>query len=338
MKTFSNYKIRDLNLKNRIVMSPMCMYSSDNEGLVKRFHNIHYGSRAVGGAGLIILEATAIIPNGRISSRDLGIWDDKHIAGLKSLADDIHASGSKAAIQLAHAGRKSDSGDEFIVAPSPIAHSEKYKHPRELNKFDIENLIQKFKDAARRAESAGFDVIEIHAAHGYLIHQFLSPLSNTRTDKFGGNLQNRTRFLKEILLALRDVWPSEKPIFVRFSATDYNEEGIDKDEIIEIIDEVKEHFDLADISTGGLVDAHIEVYPGYQVPYAEKVKNKCNIPTMAVGLIETFDQIEEIVSNDRSDLVALGRQLLREPYTPFSMAFNKGIDVDFPDAYKRAFK
>lgn len=338
MKTFESYKIKDLNLKNRIVMSPMCMYSSDDNGLVKRFHNIHYASRAVGGVGLVILEATAIVPNGRISNRDLGIWDDTHVEGLKSIVDDVHHSGAKVAVQLAHAGRKSDSGDDFIVAPSAIAHSDKYKHPRELNKFDIENLIQKFKNAARRANEAGFDAIEIHAAHGYLVHQFLSPISNDRSDSFGGSLQNRTRFLKEILLAVRDVWPSEKPILVRFSATDYNKDGIDKDEIVDIINEVKEYIDLVDISTGGLVDADIDVYPGYQIPYAEKVKKKCNIPTMTVGLIDNFKQIEEILSNDRADLVALGRQLLRDPYTPFNMAYKEDIDIEFPDAYKRAFK
>lgn len=338
MKTFEKFEMKDLTLKNRIVMPPMCTYSSDENGFVQDFHRVHYGSRAIGGTGLIIIEATAIIPNGRISNRDLGIWNDNHIEGLKSLVENVHAYDSKIAIQLAHAGRKSDSGDEYIVAPSDIRHSEEYKFPHELKSCDIKDLIRKFKDSARRSLEAGFDAIEIHAAHGYLIHEFLSPLSNKRVDEYGGSLGNRTRFLKEILLSIKEVWPREKPIFVRFSATDYKQGGIDKNEIIDIINEVKEYFDIAHISTGGLVDVDINTFPGYQVSFAERVKKKCNIPTIAVGLIESFNQIEEILSNDRSDLVALGRKLLRNPYTPLHMATDQNIEIDFPYQYKRAFK
>lgn len=337
MKTFEKFEIKYLSLKNRIVMPPMCTYSSDEIGTVKDFHRIHYGSRAIGGTGLIILEATAIIPNGRISARDLGIWDDNHIEGLKSLVENVHAYDSKIAIQLAHAGRKSDSGDAYIVAPSDIRHSEEYKLPVELKGSDIMELINAFKDGAKRALEAGFDAIEIHAAHGYLIHEFLSPLTNERVDAYGGSLGNRTRFLKEILLAIKEVWPEEKPIIIRFSATDYKQGGIDKNEIVDIINEVKEYFDIADISTGGLVDVDIDTFPGYQVSFAERVKKKCDIPTISVGLIEDFNQIEEILANDRSDLVALGRKLLRDPYTPLHMAADEGIDIDFPPQYKRAF-
>lgn len=338
MKTFKKFNIKDLELKNRIVMPPMCTYSSDKDGFVKDFHRVHYASRAIGGTGLLIVEATAIIPNGRISNGDLGIWDDSHVEGLKSIVENVHAYDAKIAIQLAHAGRKSDSGDEYIVAPSSIQHSDEYAMPRELSLDDIKDLIEKFKDGARRALEAGFDAIEVHAAHGYLIHEFLSPITNKRRDRYGGNLEKRTRFLKEILLAIREVWPEEKPIIVRFSATDYVEGGIDKDEIVDIVNEVKEFFDIAHISSGGLVDVHIDVFPGYQVSFAETVKVKCDIPTISVGLIENFNQVEEIISNGRSDLVALGRKLLREPYAPINMAAEENIDIEFPTQYKRAFR
>lgn len=338
MKTFEKYSIKDLELKNRIVMAPMCTYSSDGDGFVKDFHRIHYGSRAIGGVGLIILEATAIVPNGRISNVDLGIWDDKHVEGLKSLVEYVHPYGSKIGIQLAHAGRKSDSGDEYIVAPSPISHSDEYKHPQELTTCEIKELVESFKEGARRANEAGFDVIEIHAAHGYLIHEFLSPITNKRVDEYGGSLGNRTRFLTEILLAVKERWPKEKPVFVRFSATDYEKGGIDKEDIIDIINEVKDCFDMAHISTGGLVDTAIDVYPGYQVKFAESIKKRCEIPTISVGLIENFNQIEELLSNNRSDLVALGRKLLRDPYAPLHMAYDENIDIEFPAQYRRAFR
>lgn len=338
MKTFEAYKIKDLQLKNKIVMPPMCIYSADKKGFVKDFHRIHYGSRAVGGTGLIIIEATAVVANGRISEGDLGIWEDSHVEGLKSIVENVHPYGSKIGIQLAHAGRKSDSGDEYIVAPSPISHSDKYKDPHELKTFDIKNLVESFKKAAKRSLNAGFDVIEIHAAHGYLIHQFLSPITNNRNDNYGGSLENRTRFLREILLAVREVWGDEKPIFVRFSASDYEEGGIDQKEIINIINEVKDLFDVAHISSGGLVDTYIDTFPGYQVEFAQVIKKECNIPTIAVGLIENFNQIEEILSNDRADLVALGRKLLRDPYAPIHMAIEEGIDIELPSQYDRAFK
>lgn len=319
-------------------MPPMCTYSSEDNGLVKNFHRVHYGSRAIGGTGLIILEATAVTPNGRISNKDLGIWSDGHIDGLQSLTEIIHEYGAKAAIQLGHAGRKSDSGDEVIVSASPIRHSERYKEPIELTKSDIGDLVIKFKEAARRAQIAGFDALEIHAAHGYLIHQFLSPISNKRKDEYGGSIENRTRFLKEILGSIHSVWPKERPIIVRFSATDYKEGGINGDEIVNIIKETQDQFDIAHISTGGLVDTEINVYPGYQIPFAEKVKKECNIPTIAVGLIENYNQIEEILSNQRADLVALGRHLLRDPYAPLHMAIKKGINIDLPKSYERAYK
>lgn len=318
-------------------MPPMCTYSADREGFVKDFHRMHYASRAIGATGLIILEATAVVPNGRISSRDLGIWEDDHVKGLRSIVENVRPYGAKIGIQLAHAGRKSESGDEFIVAPSAIAHSDKYQSPRQLETADIDNLVYSFKNAAKRSLDAGFDVIEVHAAHGYLIHQFLSPLTNKREDKYGGSFENRIRFLREILLALREVWPGEKPIFVRFSASDYKEGGIDLEETIKIINELKDLFDMAHISSGGLVDTYIETYPGYQVDFSDKIRRECNIPTIAVGLIENFNQIEEILSNERADLVALGRKLLRDPYAALHIAVEKDIEIDIPEQYKRAF-
>lgn len=337
LKSLSKYSIKNLALKNRIVMAPMCMYSSDEKGIVKDFHRVHYGSKALGGVGLIIMEATAVIPNGRISSGDLGIWSDDHIEGLRSVVNFVHTTDSKIGIQLAHAGRKSESNDEYIVAPSPIRHSEQYKEPRKLSKEDIKSLVKSFRDAAIRAEKAGFDTIEIHAAHGYLIHEFLSPITNKRDDEYGGDIKNRTRFLKEILESVRAVWPSEKPILVRVSADDYKEEGIDKEEMVKIINEVKEHIDMVHVSSGGLIDVKFPVYPGYQVLHAEIIREKCEIPTIAVGLIDTYQQIEDILGNKRADLVAMGRALLKDPNFVMNMAYKHDLEINYTEQYKRGY-
>lgn len=338
MKSLSSYSIKNLELQNRIVMPPMCMYSSDNEGYVKDFHEVHYVSRALGGVGLIILEATAVVPNGRISNRDLGIWDDSHIEGLKSIVEKSKAYGTKMGIQLAHAGRKSDSGDEFIVAPSALRHSNDYEMPRELSKEDIQEVVLAFKEAARRSKEAGFDVIEIHGAHGYLIHEFLSPISNKRTDEYGGSIENRVRFLKEIIHSVKEVWPSENPILLRVSADDYVDGGIDKEEMVKIINLVKEDIDVVHVSSGGIQDAKINIFPGYQVSHAEAIKRECNMPVIAVGLIKEFDHVEEIISNSRADLVALGRELLRNPFFVLEMAKSRNIeDFPYPQQYKRSF-
>lgn len=319
-------------------MPPMCMYSSDNNGHVKDFHEVHYVSRALGGVGLIILEATAVVPNGRISNGDLGIWDDSHIEGLKSIVNKSQAYGTKMGIQLAHAGRKSDSGDAFIVGPSAIKHSNDYKMPRELSIEDIKEIVLAFKEAARRSNEAGFDVIEIHGAHGYLIHEFLSPISNKRTDEYGGTIENRVRFLKEILHSVKEVWPSGKPILLRVSADDYIQGGIDKEEMVKIIDLVKQDIDVVHVSSGGIQDAKINVFPGYQVTHAETIKRECNIPVIAVGLITQFDHVEEILSNNRADLVALGRELLRNPFFVLEMAKSRNKeDFPYPKQYKRSF-
>lgn len=337
MNSLTEFHLKDMTLKNRIVMPPMCMYSAGEDGMVTDFHETHYLSRAVGGVGLIIIEATGVTPNGRISSNDLGIWSDDHIEGLKKIVDKSRAYGAKMGIQLAHAGRKCDSNDEFIVAPSSIRFSDEYKIPRELDKEGINKVIYEFKEAARRANEAGFDIIEIHGAHGYLVNEFLSPLSNKRTDEYGGSRENRVRFLKEILSAIKEVWPKDKPIALRVSADDYTEGGIDKSEMVEIINLVKSDIDIVHVSTGGVVRARMETYPGYQVIHAETIKKECNIPTIAVGLISNYDHIEEIISNNRADLVALGRALLRNPYHTLNMAYHKGVKDIYPEQYERGF-
>lgn len=338
MKSLKKYKIENLELKNKIVMPPMCMYSSDGTGLVKNFHRTHYSSRAIGGVGLIILEATAVVPNGRISSNDLGIWGNEHIPGLKGIVDEVKSYGSKIGIQLAHAGRKCESNDEYIVAPSPIAFSQDYRVPRELTKEDIAIIVSDFQNAAARANEAGFDTIEIHAAHGYLIHEFLSPLTNKRADAYGGSLENRTRFLREILAGIQKVWPVDKPILIRISADDYIPGGIDKYEMVKIINNVKNYIDMVHVSTGGLISVKFDIYPGYQVDHAETIKRECDIPTIAVGLINEYDHIEEILGSNRADLVALGRPLLRDPNFILNMAYENNLEIIYPKQYKVGYR
>lgn len=338
MNIFSNYDLKNTILKNKIVMPPMCMYSADDDGKANDFHYNHYMTRAVGGVGFIIVEATGVTENGRISDNDLGIWDDSHIGGLKTIVEGVKKYGSKIAIQLNHAGRKYTGNFSQAVAPSEIGFDGDSLLPRELTKNDIKQIITKFREAAQRADKAGFDAIEIHGAHGYLIHQFLSPLSNLRTDEYGGSIKNRTKFLKEILQAVKEVWPENKAISLRISSDDYTAGGINLDDMIEIINEVKKYIDIVHVSTGGLVPAKIAVYPGYQVNYSNAIRNKCNIPTIAVGLITDLNMAEEIISNGRADLVAIGRELLRNPYLVLNKASEKHLDIDYPKQYLRAFK
>lgn len=334
---FEEYTIKNMKLKNRIVMSPMCMYSSDEKGKAKDFHFAHYVNRAIGGVGLIIMEATAVVPNGRISPNDLGIWSNSQFVSLKRVVDVCHENGAKVAIQLAHAGRKSEVKDEPIYAPSPIRFDETYPTPHELTITEIREVINKFKEASQRANNIGFDAIEIHGAHGYLIHEFLSPITNKRSDIYGGSLENRVRFLKEILEEIKTVWPDEKPIILRVSASDYTECGIDIDEMISIINLIKDYVDVVDVSSGGLVPVPINSYPGYQINFAERIKKECKIPTIAVGLITKAEQVEEILNNNRADLVALGRELLRNPYFVLKTAKDYRVEIDFPEQYDRAF-
>jgi len=335
-KLFTPYQVKNLTLKNRIVMAPMCMYSVEKEdGKVTDWHHTHYESRAIGQVGLVILEATAVTSQGRISPNDLGIWSDEHIEGLQELVKRINRHGAKAGIQIAHAGRKAELPEE-IIAPSALAFNERYKQPKEMTKEDIKNTIEAFRLAAERAKKAGFEVIEIHAAHGYLINQFLSPLTNKREDEYGGTQENRYRFLREVIDAVKTVW--EGPLFVRVSACDYNEEGLTIDDYITIAKSMKEQgVDLIDVSSGAVVPARINVYPGYQVKFAEKIKHESEVPTGAVGLITTGIQAEEILQNNRADLIFIARELLRDPYWPRTAAKELGTEIESPKQYIRGW-
>ena len=336
MLTYSPYTLKNLHLRNRIVMPPMCMFSSDESGTVQDFHRLHYTTRAFGGVGLIIVEATAVASNGRISSNDLGIWNDNQVPGLAELVRSMRQYGATTAIQLAHAGRKCTSSDPEIVAPSAIAFSKEYRLPKALTTAEIREVVKAFRDAAVRALQADFDAVEIHAAHGYLLHEFLSPLTNQRTDDYGGSLENRVRLLREVLTAIKEVWPSDRAVLLRVSASDHAVGGIDLDESCRIVDQVKDLVDLIHVSTGGLLETPIKLYPGYQVSYADVIRKHCQIPTIAVGLITRLEQVEEILGNDRSDLVALGRELLRNPYWVINQdGRTRKSDLPYPKPYER---
>jgi NADPH2 dehydrogenase len=335
-KLFSPFTIKGVTLKNRIVMAPMCMYSSHNEnGHVENWHRTHYTARAVGQVGLIIVEATAVTPQGRISPQDLGIWSDDHVEGLAEIVGLMKEHGTKTGIQLAHAGRKAVLEGE-ILAPSAIAFNEKMKTPKEMSKADIQETVDAFKKGAERAARAGFDVIEIHGAHGYLVNEFLSPLTNKRNDEYGGSAENRYRFLREVIEAIKTVW--DGPLFVRVSANDYHEAGLTTDDYVTYSQWMKaQGVDLIDVSSGAVVPARINVYPGYQVKFSETIKNGVEIPTGAVGLITTGIQAEEILQNERADLVFLARELLRDPYWPRTAAKELGVSIEGPKQYERGW-
>lgn len=319
-------------------MSPMCMYSCMSEdGKITPFHLTHYVSRAVGQIGLIVIEATAVQPDGRISAQDLGIWDDDHIEGLKQLNEQLHTYGAKTGIQLAHAGRKAKL-DSKTYAPSPLAFNDSHKEPLEMSLDNINATIDAFKKAARRSRKANFDIIEIHAAHGYLINQFLSPLTNKRSDEYGGSRENRFRFLKQIVKAIQSEW-KQNPLFVRISADEYHEAGNTLEDFLYFTSELKSlGIDLIDCSSGGVVPAAIHTYPGYQVKDCETIKQKTAIKTGAVGLITTGIQAEEILQNKRADLVIIGRELLRNPYWAKAAADELGYSLHAPKQYKRGWK
>jgi len=342
--------IKGITLKNRIGMSPMCQYSANN-GFANDWHFVHYGSRAVGGAGLIMVEATAVVPEGRITPFDLGLWNDDQISNLHKITNFIHQHDAVAGIQIGHAGRKAshdspenggkqlalENGAWQTVAPSSIPFEPSELAPHELTKVEIEELTQHFKDSASRAKQAGFKVLEIHAAHGYLIHQFLSPLSNTRTDEYGGSFENRIRLLLEITKTIQTVWPVNYPLFVRLSATDWAYGGWNLDETVELSSRLFQlGVDLIDCSSGGnIVTARIPLAPGYQVQFSGAIR-KTGILTAAVGLITTPEQINTVLEEDNADLVFLGRELLRNPYFPLLSALKSGDDVTWPKQYKRA--
>ncbi|KRG08703.1 NADPH dehydrogenase NamA [Lederbergia galactosidilytica] len=336
IKLFESYQIKNKTFKNRIVMSPMCMYSCEQEdGMVNDWHYTHYTSRAVGQVGLIMVEATAVVPEGRISPQDLGIWSDEHITGLKKLTSRVKRHGTAAGIQLAHAGRKAVlEGD--ILAPSALPFDDKMKTPKEMTIEEIRKTIEAFAIAAERAKKADFDVIELHAAHGYLINEFLSPLTNHRTDDYGGTQEKRYRLLRETIDAVRQVW--DGPLFVRISANEYHNEGLHTKDFIQIGQWLKEQgVDLIDVSSGGVVPASIHVYPGYQVPFAEQIRHAVKIPTGTVGLITNGIQAEEILQNQRADLIFVGRALLQNPYWAKEAAKELNYAIKAPEQYRRGW-
>lgn len=333
---FTTLTIKEITFKNRLVVAPMCMYMvKEKDGKVTDWHLTHYGSRAIGQAGLIIIEATAVTPEGRISENDLGIWDDEHIEGLKRLVDHIHELGGKIGIQLAHAGRKANVPGS-IYAPSAIPFHDKMPTPIEMSKDKVLETISAFTKAANRAKEAGFDVIEIHGAHGYLINEFLSPLTNTRHDEFGGSQNKRYEFLRRIIDGVISVWSG--PLFVRISANEYHQDGNPLEVFVTYAKEMKQQgVDLIDCSSGAVVPAEINVFPGYQVPYSETIRTKADIATGTVGLITTGNQAEEIIQNSRADLVLIGRPFLNDPYLPKRFAEQLGVTLDVPTAYERGW-
>lgn len=335
-KLFSSIDFKGVTLKNRIVMSPMCMYSSSTkDGKMTPFHFIHYISRAVGQVGLIMVEATAVQQEGRISDQDLGIWDNQHVVGFKELNKEIHSYGAKSAIQLAHAGRKAEL-EPPIYAPSALAFNKNSITPREMTTEDIETTIEAFKNGARRAREANFDIIEVHAAHGYLINEFLSPLTNKRTDEFGGDRENRYRFLGNIIEAIKTEW--DGPLFVRISANEYDEQGNKEADFLFFTTRMKAAgVDLIDCSSGGVVPASINTYPGYQVRHSESIKQAVGIATGAVGLITTGIQAEEVLQNERADLIFIGRSLLKNPYWVNIAAEEINYDLAAPSQYRRGW-
>src|SRR5450631_4433173 len=353
---FSPFTLRSVTFPNRIAVSPMCEYSSE-DGFANDWHLVHLGSRAVGGAGLVLTEAAAVTPEGRITPQDLGIWKDEHIPTLRRIVDFLHAQGAHAGIQLAHAGRKAsmtrpwdvgsagdqklspaEGGWENVVAPSALAFAPGYAQPIALDRRGIDGVVEAFAAAAQRSLEAGFDVVEIHAAHGYLLHQFLSPLSNHRADDFGGSFENRTRLVLDVVDAVRAVWPEELPLFVRISATDWAEGGWNIDESVKLAALLRAHgVDLIDVSSGGLVPGvKIPVGPGYQVPFAERIRQESAIATGAVGMITDPDQAEQIIHSGQADIVLLAREMLRDPYWPLHAAAKLDVTASWAPQYLRA--
>lgn len=333
---FESYKIGDLELKNRIVMAPMCMFCALEEGMVTDFHVLHYGTRAVGGVGLVTVEATAISPEGRISANDLGIWSDEHIEGLKRIVDIVHANGAKAAIQIGHAGRKCTVKGLTIEAPSAIAFSEEYAVPKEMTREEIQETVEEFKQAAVRAEKAGFDMIQIHGAHGYLLSEFLSPLTNQREDEYGGSYENRVRIVGEVLDAVRTVW--KKPVELRVSAEDYAEGGNQAEDLAAMINLIKEKgIDSVNVSTGGVVNVLPKAFPGYQISHAKVIKEKTGLPVCGGGLILSAEAAKDVVEKEGLDQVYFARLLLRNPYFPLQAAKELGVEGQIPKQYLRGF-
>ncbi|MGW0039880.1 NADPH dehydrogenase NamA [Gordonia sp. NPDC003376] len=330
----SPWTIKNVTLKNRVVMSPMCTHSADDEGRVSNFHRTHYTARALGQTGLIFVESLAVDRHGKIGDGDLGIWDDRHISGLAELVDQLHAFGSRVGAQISHAGRNTTASDADSIAPSPIPFTEGASVPRELTVAEIGEIVTWFGQAARRSAAAGFDILEVHTAHGYLLNQFLSPLANQRTDQYGGSPENRYRIVGEIIDEVQKYWNG--PLFVRISSTDHAEGGNTPTSFLEYGRLMKQQgVDLIDCSSGGIAPVSVNAYPNYQVPAAELLRRELDIPTGAVGLIQTGRQAEEILRNGRADLVFVGRQLLRDPFWVRSAADDLHEHIEPPVQYTR---
>jgi 2,4-dienoyl-CoA reductase-like NADH-dependent reductase (Old Yellow Enzyme family) len=352
MQLFAPLNIREVTFRNRIVVSPMCQYSS-TDGFANDWHFVHLGTRAVGGAALVFTEATAVTPEGRISPDDLGIWKDEHIEYLSRITRFIEQQGAVPGMQLAHAGRKASTAASWlgshplseaergwrpILAPSAIPFSDKHQVPQALDEAAIRAIIRAFCEAAERALNAGFRVLEIHSAHGYLLHSFLSPVSNRREDSYGGSFENRTRILHEVVGEIRSRWPERYPLFLRISATDYVDGGWDVEQSVELARQVKPlGVDLVDCSSGGLLP-HVAIPsgPGYQTPFAERLRTEAGILTGAVGMITAAEQADHIIRTGQADVVVLARELLRHPYWPFEAARKLGAEAPWPKQYLRA--
>jgi 2,4-dienoyl-CoA reductase-like NADH-dependent reductase (Old Yellow Enzyme family) len=352
MSLFTPFQLGNITLRNRIAVSPMCEYSAV-DGVPHDWHLVHLGSRAVGGAGLVFTEATGVSPEARISFGDTGLWNDAQQAAWTRITTFIHTQGAAAGIQLAHAGRKAstdlpwqggrpiavEAGGWVPVAPSALPFDASYTVPQALDDSGIQKIIVDFAASARRASAAGFDVIELHAAHGYLLHEFLSPLSNQRQDRYGGSLEHRARLLREIVVAVRKEWPAPRPLVVRVSATDWAKGGWDIDECVELARMLKgDGVNLIDTSSGGNVPhVQIPVGPGYQVPFAARIRKEADIATGAVGLITTSQQAQDIIERGDADLVLLARESLRDPYFPRRAAADLGMKITPPEQYQRAW-
>jgi 2,4-dienoyl-CoA reductase-like NADH-dependent reductase (Old Yellow Enzyme family) len=350
-KLFSDFKLRELSFRNRIFVSPMCQYSSV-DGMPNSWHLVHLGSRAVGGAALVMVEASSVSPEGRISPDDMGIWSEAQRDAFRPITQFIREQGAVPGIQLAHAGRKAstctpwqgggpllpDRGGWQPLAPSAISFTPAHAMPRELTKAEMDIVVRQFAESAQRARAAGFDVVEIHMAHGYLLHGFLSPLANLRTDEYGGSLENRARLPLAVARAVREVWPAHLPVFVRISASDWVDGGWDLEQSIEFARWLKPiGIDLIDCSSGGLVaDARIPAAPGFQVPFAAAIRTQTGIATGAVGLITEAHQAEQIVATGQADVVLLAREFLRDPYWPLHAARQLNADMAWPKQYLRA--
>jgi 2,4-dienoyl-CoA reductase-like NADH-dependent reductase (Old Yellow Enzyme family) len=350
-RLFSPFKLREVEFRNRVFVSPMCQYSS-TDGMPNDWHMVHLGSRAVGGAALVVVEATAVSPEARISPGDTGLWSDKHTQAFRPIAAFIKSQGAVPGIQLAHAGRKASTdvpwrggkplkegfGAWETLAPSPVPFAEGHPIPREMSRRGMDEVVEQFETATRRSLDAGFEVVEIHMAHGYLLHEFLSPLANQREDEYGGDLDARMRFPLEVAAEVRRAWPSHLPLFVRISATDWAADGWDLEQSIEFSRQLKEFgVDLVDCSSGGIIPGvKIPVAPGYQTPFATAIRRETGVATGAVGLISGPEQADQIIANGEADAVLLARAMLRDPYWPLHAARQLGADIESPVQYGRA--